>query len=102
MIGLPLLAGFISKYLLALAGWETGNYLVLPVMVLSGLLNAAYYLPVLRVLFWEEGAPLPEKTGKERGPQVALAALAGGLLIMGVMPEVGRDFIHLAAAWLWG
>ncbi len=102
MIGLPLLAGFISKYLLALAGWETGNYLVLPVMVLSGLLNAAYYLPVLRVLFWEEAAPLVEKTGKERGPLIALAALAGGLLIMGVMPEVGRDFIQLAAAWLWG
>ncbi len=102
MIGLPLLAGFISKYLLAIAGWDSGNYLVLPLMVISGLLNAAYYLPVIRVLFWAGEKELPLRGEMEFGRVFALGALALGLLVMGVIPEAGRNFIQLAASWLWG
>ncbi len=102
MIGFPLLAGFISKYLLAIAGWDSGNLLILPLMVLSGLLNAAYYLPVIRVLFWSSGEETPSKVEGELGRSLALGALAAGLLIMGVIPEAGREFIQLAASWLWG
>jgi len=102
MIGFPLLAGFISKYLLALAGWDSGNYLVLPLMVLSGLLNAAYYLPVIKVLFWSEvKGPQTREEGEISG-SIALGALAISLIILGVIPEVGRDFIQFAASWLWG
>lgn len=47
MIGLPPMAGFISKWYLALGGLEHGSAWVLVVLLASTLLNAAYFLPVL-------------------------------------------------------
>ncbi|MCG5548305.1 complex I subunit 5 family protein [Halorhodospira halochloris] len=48
MIGLPPLAGFISKWYLGLGALQQGSYWILAVLVLSTLLNAAYFLPVIR------------------------------------------------------
>ena len=61
MIGVPPVAGFVSKWYLGLgaiaagmAGW------VLPVLIASSLLNAAYFLPILyRAWFKEAGSEWP-------------------------------------------
>ncbi|TVR78729.1 MAG: monovalent cation/H+ antiporter subunit D family protein [Rhodospirillales bacterium] len=58
MIGLPPVAGFVSKWYLALGGLQTGNDWVLAVLVLSSVLNAAYFLPPLYVAWFT--APPPE------------------------------------------
>jgi multicomponent Na+:H+ antiporter subunit D len=47
MIGVPPIAGFISKWYLGLGALETGNAWVLFVLIGSSLLNAAYFLPLL-------------------------------------------------------
>jgi len=47
MIGLPPVAGFISKWHLALGGAEANQLWVVMVLVASTLLNAAYFLPIL-------------------------------------------------------
>jgi multicomponent Na+:H+ antiporter subunit D len=47
MIGVPPIAGFISKWYLGLGALETGNTWVLFVLIGSSLLNAAYFLPLL-------------------------------------------------------
>lgn len=47
MIGVPPTAGFISKWYLGYGALEAGHDWVLLVFVLSGLLNAAYFLPLL-------------------------------------------------------
>ncbi len=47
MIGVPPTAGFISKWYLGLGALEVGHDWVLLVLVLSGLLNAAYFLPLI-------------------------------------------------------
>lgn len=47
MIGVPPIAGFISKWYLGLGALESGHDWVLLVLVGSGLLNAAYFLPLL-------------------------------------------------------
>jgi multicomponent Na+:H+ antiporter subunit D len=47
MIGLPPVAGFVSKWYLGLGALE-GSGWVLAVLVASTLLNAAYFLPILR------------------------------------------------------
>ncbi len=47
MTGIPLLPGFISKFNLALASLQTGKPWFLPVILLSSLLNASYYFPIL-------------------------------------------------------
>lgn len=47
MIGIPPIAGFITKWYLALGAIENGLYVVLFVIALSALLNSMYFLPIL-------------------------------------------------------
>jgi len=48
MIGVPPVAGFVTKWYLALGAAEAGAMLwVVPVLIASSLLNAAYFLPIL-------------------------------------------------------
>ena len=57
MIGLPPIAGFISKWYLGLGGLSEGQGWVLAVLLLSSLLNAAYFLPILHTVWFQS----PEK-----------------------------------------
>ncbi|MFU8882152.1 MAG: complex I subunit 5 family protein [Rhodobacterales bacterium] len=92
MIGLPPLAGFISKIYLGLGGLDAGAPWVLAVLAASTLLNAAYFLPMLYRLWFLP--PADDVRGDERVaglviPAViaALAALgAGGLAASAVSP----------------
>ena len=52
MIGLPPTAGFISKWYLLTAAWETDYHLVVGIVILSTLLNAAYFLPIVYRAFF--------------------------------------------------
>jgi multicomponent Na+:H+ antiporter subunit D len=47
MIGIPPIAGFVSKWYLGLGGVEAEQYWVLLVLAGSTLLNAGYFLPIL-------------------------------------------------------
>lgn len=47
MIGLPPLAGFVSKWYLALGALEVGQSWVVAALLTSSVLNSAYFLPVL-------------------------------------------------------
>jgi formate hydrogenlyase subunit 3/multisubunit Na+/H+ antiporter MnhD subunit len=47
MIGVPPVAGFVSKWYLGLGGLKQGEPWVVVVLLVSSLLNAWYFLPVL-------------------------------------------------------
>jgi multicomponent Na+:H+ antiporter subunit D len=47
MIGIPPIAGFVSKWYLGLGAVEAGQHWVLLVLAASTLLNAGYFLPIL-------------------------------------------------------
>jgi multicomponent Na+:H+ antiporter subunit D len=47
MIGIPPLAGFVSKWYLGIGALQVGQDWVVAVLLLSGLLNAAYFLPMV-------------------------------------------------------
>lgn len=47
MVGIPLFPGFISKFNLSLAAIQEGKTWLLAVILLSSLLNATYYFPVI-------------------------------------------------------
>ncbi len=92
MIGVPPVAGFVSKWYLGLGAVEAGSAgWVLPVLVASSLLNAAYFLPILyRAWFKEPEGDWPaehiparriETHGALLWPPVvtAILALAAGL-----------------------
>ncbi|UYG04917.1 proton-conducting transporter membrane subunit [Halomonas sp. LR3S48] len=55
MIGLPPIAGFISKWYLGLGAMEAGMPWVIAVLMASSLLNAAYFLPILHRLWFRPG-----------------------------------------------
>lgn len=54
MIGTPPMAGFFSKWFLASGGLDAGQNWVLAVLIVSSLLNAAYFLPVLWTAWFAE------------------------------------------------
>ncbi len=91
MIGVPPMAGFISKYHLGAGALADGQLWVLLVLAASSLLNAAYFLPILhRAWFRERGTPWPEEHSGGRLEThwmllmpaliTALLALSAGLL----------------------
>lgn len=62
MIGVPPLAGFISKWYLGVGALHAGMHWVLPVLILSSLLNAAYFLPVIyRIWFKPQQGQWPHE-----------------------------------------
>jgi multicomponent Na+:H+ antiporter subunit D len=90
MIGVPPVAGFITKWYLGTGAVQIGHYWVVVVLVVSTLLNAAYFLPLLhRIWFrtpadnWKEH--MSGLRGETRGMLlwptvfVALCALLAGL-----------------------
>jgi multicomponent Na+:H+ antiporter subunit D len=64
MIGVPPLAGFVSKWYLGMGGVAAGERWILAVLVASSLLNAAYFLPLVHAAWFEA----PVGPWKERGP----------------------------------
>jgi len=56
MIGLPPVAGFVSKWYLGLGGLEAGVHWPLYVLTASSLLNAAYFLPILHAAWLRPAA----------------------------------------------
>ncbi|MEX2367879.1 MAG: monovalent cation/H+ antiporter subunit D family protein [Balneolaceae bacterium] len=51
MVGLPPLAGFFSKWYLALGTIEAGSWLFLAVILISSLLNAVYFFRILEKVY---------------------------------------------------
>jgi multicomponent Na+:H+ antiporter subunit D len=54
MIGIPPVAGFATKWYLCLGGLQTGSSWVVALLVLSTLLNAAYFLPIVHAAWFRE------------------------------------------------
>ena len=53
MAGIPLLAGFVSKYFLLIGTVTTGDLLFTGALLVSGILNIAYFWPVVYAAFFE-------------------------------------------------
>jgi len=94
MIGLPPMAGFVTKIYLGLGGLQGGAPWVLAVLAVSTLLNAAYFLPMLYRLWFVD--PAPDARGDERAPALvvpaviaALGALGAGALAASVVSPLG-------------
>lgn len=67
-VGVPLFAGFITKWYLSLGALEAGAWWFVVVMIASALLNAAYFLPIVYLAYFKappgtrlhvDEAPLP-------------------------------------------
>ncbi len=74
MIGVPPVAGFVSKWYLALGAMDIHDNVLLAVLIVSSLLNAGYFVPVFFIAFF--GDPPPGETAAsgslEKAPLIAL------------------------------
>ncbi len=94
MIGLPPLVGFVSKWYLGFGALESGQNWIVVFLVVSTLLNAGYFLPLIyRTWFMAPqgsgGSDWPEKTGLETDwtllyPPLITAAL---VLLLGLWAQ---------------
>ncbi|MBU0752850.1 MAG: monovalent cation/H+ antiporter subunit D family protein [Gammaproteobacteria bacterium] len=85
LIGIPPAAGFVSKWFILSSAATGGHYMVIAVLVVSTLLNAAYFLPIIHAAFFKP--PSPEDVAHPHGeaplPMVlALMATAGGTIAL--------------------
>jgi formate hydrogenlyase subunit 3/multisubunit Na+/H+ antiporter MnhD subunit len=95
MAGLPPMAGFIAKWYLSIGAWSTGDWWVLVILVASGVLNLAYFLPVIiRAFFRPCEGEIHEARWTLRGPVLATAA---GALILGVWTAIPTSPFALCA-----
>ncbi len=111
MIGVPPLAGFVSKWYLGLGALESGMPWVLGVLVLSSVLNAAYFLPIVhRLWFRPQAGPWPDERtfdGRETSrwllvPTIATAVFTVGAGVFANFPFSPLRWAMLVSARVYG
>jgi multicomponent Na+:H+ antiporter subunit D len=95
MIGIPPTAGFLGKWFMLSGAMERANWLAVAVIVVSTVLNAAYFLPIVYRAFFREAPAEGSATGHghESGEApwpivVALTATAAGTVLLFVSPDI--------------
>ncbi|MGF1451249.1 MAG: proton-conducting transporter membrane subunit [Opitutales bacterium] len=100
MIGVPPIAGFISKWYLGIGALEAGEYWVILVLLSSTALNAGYFLPILyRAWFREPDEAFPPPSQAFEAPWLMLVpCIATGLisLLVGVYADADWSPLSLA------
>ncbi len=99
MVGIPLTGGFISKYLLAVGSMEASQAYFIALIVLSGLLNAAYYFPIIwEFYFASAGTASGERVfRKERIPfsmQLPIVVTAALIIVLGTAGVLAYDYLQ--------
>jgi multicomponent Na+:H+ antiporter subunit D len=89
MIGVPPSGGFVTKWYLVLGSMERGSLVVLTMLLLSSLLNAAYFLPVVTTAFFGRvnGGRGDDDIREIPLVVVPLVATAAASLLVGIFPD---------------
>lgn len=92
LIGLPLTAGFWGKFLILMAGVNSGLWTLTILLALNSALGLFYYLRVLMAAFaMDDMVSLPDTRPAER---VVLGMLAAAILVLGLCPGLLLDLIQ--------
>lgn len=75
MIGVPPTGGFVSKWYILAGAFQDDNYVALATIILSTVLNAAYFLPIVYMAWFMREEEEPAKAHGE-APWPAVLALA--------------------------
>jgi multicomponent Na+:H+ antiporter subunit D len=96
LIGVPPLAGFLSKWMMFQGAAQAGNGMALAVLALSTLLNAAYFLPIVYAAFWR--APREGDAPHGEAPWPSVAALVATAAATVALPFAAAVPLALARA----
>jgi multicomponent Na+:H+ antiporter subunit D len=103
LIGIPLFAGFPSKFYLATAAVRDGQgiWIAVIVLALSTLLNALYYVPTLQKFYAKNenqdfsGAPVPDKSSGIALVCLMIANIFLGIIYLPLISILERGFTLL-------
>ena len=100
MIGVPLTAGFVSKWYLVLGALDAGLWWVAALVLMASLLAVVYIWKVLEAAYFEE--PLKEKPIEEAPLSLLVPAyvLIGASIYFGIVTEPMREAAESAAQLL--
>ncbi len=98
LLGFPGTAGFIGKWYILIAATGAGQNLLAAILVLSSVVSAGYYLPVIMAMYMK---PEPSEAahgdvGLGRLGEIAVAAAVAALLVFGVWPNRLLDLARTA------
>jgi len=75
MIGVPPTAGFVSKWFILGGAFEAGNYVAIATIIISTVLNAAYFLPIIFMAWFGTESKRLSANDHGEAPLLAVAAL---------------------------
>lgn len=102
LIGVPLTAGFISKWLLLTSSFEAGRWQVALLMLMSSLLALVYVWRVVEVLYFSEPSEAAAKA--KRAPismLVPMYAVVAATIVFGCWPDWTAGIAADAADYLY-
>ncbi|MCF6262404.1 MAG: monovalent cation/H+ antiporter subunit D family protein [Xanthomonadales bacterium] len=73
MIGVPPTAGFVSKWYILGGAFQADSYIVIATLVLSTVLNAAYFLPILYIAWFRNDETTPANNHGEAPKAMVIA-----------------------------
>ncbi|KUG26301.1 nadh:ubiquinone oxidoreductase subunit 5 (chain l)/multisubunit na+/h+ antiporter, mnha subunit [hydrocarbon metagenome] len=99
MVGLPPLAGFFSKWYLALGTIENSSWLFLAVILISSLLNAVYFFRILEKVYMKSPEASAAKEEIKRNEiqfsmLIPILVLAIGLIVLGILNFIIVEHIY--------
>lgn len=97
LAGIPPIGGFISKWFLVQGTVETGQPFFLAILLLSGLLNAAYLFPIVNRAFFRSSDRFSKFDEVSLLMLVPLMLTAALSLLLGIYPDGIFHFYHLAS-----
>lgn len=106
MIGIPPTAGFLSKWFMLSAAMDSAAWFAVGVIVISTILNASYFLPIIWRAFWtspEAGHGASPTMGHGEAPWpivLALSATALATVALFFVPSVPFDLSEIVGSSL--
>jgi multicomponent Na+:H+ antiporter subunit D len=82
MIGVPPTAGFLGKWFILLAALQVGSWFAVAVIVVSTLLNAGYFLPILYRAFARPAGTEAAHAHESPWPMVASLTVTAALTVL--------------------
>ena len=100
LLGFPGTAGFIGKWYILVAATAAGKAWLAAVLVLTSVVSAGYYLPVIMAMYMRPTPFAQAHAGVRfaRLGQVALAACIAALLYFGIIPNRLLDLTRTSGA----
>jgi len=99
LAGVPPINGFISKWFLALGALQADQLITVGILLLSGLLNAAYFFPIIYRAFLRAGDASVARYQEAPLLMVIPICIVGVLSVMlGLFPNLLFNFYDLAAS----